>query len=452
MNDNKHYIPIGRKINMNGFRFLALVMIVLSTVAGAFALTPDYSTGTQPFVTIDKIEVNGVELDKTSPVYTEREEELVVDVFFTGNPFGKCTSNDSNACYDARISAEISGYEYSEVRDSEGQFEVEPGVQYKKTLRLKLPNDMPSSDNLQLEVELKDDDDVVGIRFPIRVQEIRHKLNIYDVVFNPLNNVQAGQPLFTTVRLENLGDNTESSIKVSVSAPALGLQTSEFVDKLLTLESENNNVDEDADDAATTNDLMLLIPSNTPEGDYNVVVSVEYNRGRSIEQQAYKLHVRGIQTTQTPQTSVLVSVDSSSQKVEAGKGAVYKLNIANLEMRAQTFTVDVTGVTDWGTVRVEPQNVIVQADGTTDAYVYVSPKEGTTGVKTFTVKVMSGNTAVAEKNLSLEVAPNNGVDAKTMLTWTFVALLAILVLLVIVVLVKKLAKKDSDGVEGQTYY
>jgi len=433
---------------MKNFRLFAIVVLVLSIFATS-VYADDFATGIS-------VEVNNQVADANSPIYLEREGEVVVEVYFTGNPLGKCTSGSRNSCYDVRVSAELEGYEGGDVRDVEGPFEVESGVQYRKVLRFMLPEDMPASDDKTLYVNIRDDDESIEKTYSVRIQEVRHNLNVFDAVFNPTNNVQAGQPLFTTVRVENLGDNTESSIKVTVAVPALGIQTSEYVDKLLTLSDESDNEDEDADDAATTNDLLLMIPQTVQEGDYNVVVTLDYNRGRSHEQKTYTMHVKGV--AQTPQTqsrepSAVVNVDNQAQRAVEGQGAVYKFNVANLGQQAASYSFEVIGTSDWATIRVDPSALIVQPDSTADAYVYIAPKENVEGIKTFTVKVKSGNTIVAEKNLSLEVtASESKTDAKTILTWVFAVLLIILAILILIILVTKLTRKEDKGIEGQTYY
>ena len=314
---------------------------------------------------------------------------------------------------------------------------------------------MSASDDLDLNVEVKDDDDFVLASFPVRIQEPRHSLNVFDVVFNPSDNVQAGQPLFTTVRVENLGDNTENSVKVTVAMPELGIETSEFVDKLATSQDENDDEDDNADDSATTNDLLLMIPANTAEGDYDVVVTLEYNRGHSTVEETYTMHVAsGSQFPLMPgvtTTGIVVNVDSQTQRVNEGQGAVFKFSVANLGTQPGMFTFEVVGLEDWATARVDPTSLVVQPDNTGEAFVYVAPKEGAEGIKMFTVKVMSGENVVAEKQLSVEVAKSAGASAKTVFTWLFVVLLAILVILVVVVLVKR-GQKDETSIEGQTYY
>ncbi len=443
---------------MKGFKTFAFIMLVLTLLSSSAVFANVNYFNKDPltsFVNVDHIEVNSQVVNDFSPVYLEREQQVQVAVYFTGNPNGVCTSGNNNVCYNTRVSAELDGYEYGDVRDITPNFEVEKGVQYRKVLSFKLPADIQSSMDLTLRVEIKDENDLVVASYPIRLQEIRHKLNIYDVIFNPTSNVQAGQPLFTNVRLENLGDNVESSIKVTVAIPALGLQTSQYVDRLTTLQATNNDVD--TNDAATTNDLLLMIPQNVLEGDYSVVVTADYNREASSVQKTYTMHVKGTQVViQNPvvnQVATTVNVDSQVQKVEQGNGATFKFSVGNLGQQATAYTFTVVGADAWANTRVDPSTVVVQANSASDAYVYVAPKPDTTGLKTFTVKVMSNNVVVAEKNLSVEVSEaKKGLDLKTVFTWVFAVLLVILVLLVIVVLVKRFASKENKGIEGQTYY
>ena len=434
---------------MKTFGLFAILILVVSL----FGVVAQAAPG--DFVTDLRVKVNGVNADSNLPVRLERGQQVAVEVFFTGNPLGRCQVGEDNPCYDTRVEVEIQGYEYSEVRDVEGPFEVEPGVPDRKVLMFTLPDDMPASDNLNLNVEIKDDDELVSVVYPVRIQEVRHRLNIFDAIFNPINNVRAGQPLFTTLRVENLGDNLESSAKVTVAIPALGIQTSEFVDRLGTVQN-NQDEDNEVDDASTTSDLLLFIPQGTLEGNYDVVVTLEYNRGFSTEERTYTMHVVGSEQVQnvpeTSNTGVLVNVESETLKVNAGEGAIYRFSVANLGRQASNFRLEVTGANSWANVRVDPMTLTVQPNGAEDVFVFVAPKEGVTGLKAFNVKVLSGSQVINDSQLTLEVVQaENTVSSKQVFTWIFVVLLAILVILVIVVLVKKASSKQG-GVESQTYY
>lgn len=461
---------------MKGFRLLAFMLLVLTLVSSSIMaityvpLMVDYgSNSSSSFINLDSVKVNGQTLASSGPtgavshvIALDRGQEVVVELQFTGNPQGVCTTRTNNPCYNVRASAEINGYEYGEIRGSIGPFKVEPGVQYMKTIKFRLPEDMPANKDVNIVIQLDDENNLIFLhRYPVRIQLVRHSVNVYDVIFNPLNNVQAGQPLFTTIRIENMGDNKESSVKATVAIPALGIQTSEYVDKLLSDGGRNPTNDRDADEAATTNDLLLMIPQDAKEGDYKVIVALEYNRGASLEKKEYLMHIKGAQALTPPLPTIenkglVVTVAAQAQKVNSGEGAVYKFSFANLGQQATTYSLEVLGTSDWATIRVDPTNVVLQSDGTADAYVYVAPKEDVVGVKSFTVKIKNGNNVLQEKNLSLEVvkAESNVADVKTIFTWIFIVLLGILVILVIVVIVKNLTSKNTPGkgVEGQSYY
>ncbi|MEK6948385.1 MAG: hypothetical protein AABX19_04035 [Nanoarchaeota archaeon] len=455
---------------MKSFRIFALAMVlvlVLTSVVSAnhvpgFPLVGHTGSvsavdSRAPDFTIQKVEVDGTVLSAGSALYVERNSIVNVDVWVRGNDvFKQCTDNRGKSCYNVKVKAFIGGYEYGEVEDVSAPFQVLQGAVRPIHLTLKIPSDIEASDDYTLRVEVFDDDqstdDSLATKksYILRLEEIRHSVNIFDTLFNPSNYVQAGQPVFVTVRAENLGDNIEDSVKVTVSVPQLGIQTQEYIDQLETSQSQRNS---DRNDGFTSNDLVLMVPQDAKEGTYDVIVRLDYNRFHSFEEQKYTLHVRASQVAIQPST--VVSVDTLAQKVEAGKGAVYKLSVANLDKVAQSYTVEVTGTDGWANVVVTPMTLTVQPDSTSEVNVYVAPNEGFTGSKAFSVKVKTGNNVVTEKNLSLEVTPKAVASdtTKRVLTIVFVVLLLVLVLLAVILLIKKLTEdKDDKGVEGKTYY
>ena len=460
-----------KSLRLFAFVIFATLMLVSSAIAAHDPRGPlvghfgnfvnQVQPSNVPDFSITKVEVDGTVASKTGAVFVERGSTVIVDVWVKGNDaFRKCQDNRARSCYDVKVKAFIGGYEYGDVEDSEGPFEVEPGVTYHKTLRLVIPEDIEASDDYTLRVEAYDDDQstddssTTRAAFTLRLQEQRHKVAVFDTLFNPSTNVQAGQPVFVTVRVENLGDNIEDSVKVTASVPALGLQAQSYVDELETDQNDVVRFLNTVNDAATSNDLVLLIPEDTKEGDYEVVVRVDYNRFHSSEEQRYKLHVRPTQS-RSEAGNTLVNVDSLAQKVSSGQGAVYKFTVANLGKDAQTFTVELTGTSDWANTRVDPMTFAVQPDSTSEVNVYVAPKEGASGTKSFSVKVKSADKLVTEKNLSLEVGPSavsSNDTVKKVLTVVFVVLLLVLVLLAVILLIKKMTEDKEEGVEGKTYY
>lgn len=431
----------------------AMLVLMLALVSVTFVSAASFS--------IDRVDVNGITATgNLNNVELHRGQVVPITVWLSGNA-------DVN---DVRVKAYLSGYEYDEVEVVSDIFRVAENGAYIKHLTLRLPNDMSSSKLYDLHVVATSSNEEVRESFKVSVEEDRHLLNVYDVIMNPFNNVQAGQPLFVTVRVENMGAHVEDSIKATVSIPELGVQTSEFVDQLVI--GTDDQYDETfyvtKRDATTTNELMLNIPEDAKEGDYQVHVTLNYNRGHGALAQAeqigdekvYTLHVQGAKAqVVVNNVNALVNVDSSNQRATAGQGAVYKVSVANLGREAQAFTVEALGVSNWGISRVDPQSVIVGADKTGEAFVYVSPSESTqAGLKTFTVLVkdQAGN-VVAQKALTLDVAGaavttvSDFGTLKQVLQVAFVVLLAILIILGIVLVAKRLGGRDESA-EGQTYY
>ena len=410
-------------------------------------------TSTTPSFQLDRVEIDGEDVTARTnqgfAIEVERGQTLPIDIFLLGH---------ANS-YDVTLRAYIGGYEYGTLEDETPIFEVENGLSYHKKLNLVIPQDIRASDEYNLYIEAFDETNSVRYSYKLKIQEKRHDVNTYDVILNPPSNVRAGQPLFASVRVENLGDNIEESIKVTISIPELGVSTSEYVDQLITENDLNQNrIVYARKDSASTNDLMLLIPENAKEGDYQVKTTVEYNRGHSKQESVQTIHIKGKASTPSIMDKDVVNFESTTQSTELGKGAVYKLSIANLGTQAKTYTIELNGVSSWGTSRVDPQSQTVLAEKTADFTLYINPNEGTqTGTKTFTavIKDDEGN-SVSEKalNLTINSATEDSKDTlKKVLEVAFVVLLIILVIVGLVVLVKRLGGDEpEETVEGKTYY
>ena len=432
------------KFSMIGF-ILLLVTSILSGLSGA---------------TSHSFEVTSVEIDDHEiiipsasfpTIHVERGQNLPVKVFFRG------VRNTE----DVRLRAYIGGYEFGTIEDESDIFEVFNGVSDSERVVLKIPKDIDASDNYTLNVELFDDDTSQRYQFKLRVEESRHAVSVFDVILNPPTNVRAGQPLFASVRVENLGARTEESIKVTVSIPALGVAASEYVDMLITEEDVRDLRDQKIvfgtrRTSTSTNDLVLLIPEDAREGEYEVKTVVEYNRGHTKEESTQKIMVKGArQSPAAPSVETVVNIDATAQSAEVGKGAVFKVSVANLGAEAKTFMVELAGTAGL-TTRVDPQTQTVAAEKTADFNVFVSPNEGAQpSARTFTVTVKdSQGSVVSEKALTLNVAAAEDSDTlKNVLEVAFIVLLIILVIVGLVVLVKKLGGEEpEEPVEGKTYY
>ena len=433
-------------------KILTLVFVLLVSLVAVQAA--DYA--------VNNVEVDDINAASAQAVYVQRGSTVDVEVFLTGN------SNITNdKVDDVRVKVWIGGYEYGDVEYTSDIFEVEENVSYKKTLKLDVPEDIDASKDYTLHVEVYDDINVIDNVYTLRVQEARHQLRIRDVMFNPSSTVEAGQPLFATVRVENMGDKKEENVKVILSIPALGLTTRGYIDELAAHEDTDTSEDnEDEEDSGSVSDLYLVLPKDAKTGIYDVVVDVEYSRGHETESETFPIAVKAKEVEQvtsvTPslKETVVITVDSQTKDVSKGKGAVYKVLFANLGQTAKTYTLNVESIS-FGATRVDPGVVSVAKDGTAEAYVYVSSNENTNpGIYSFKLRVNEGAELVKEVSISsnvVEEEKKTGVDAKTVLEGLFILLLVILIVLGVIVAVKrsKGAKQTGKPEEPhleQSYY
>jgi len=252
-----------------------------------------------------------------------------------------------------------------------------------------------------------------------------------------------------------------------MSISELGLSNSVFIDELVNDRTENDRTrtrNDNEESSASSDELFLRLPKNA-KGEYELKISVDYNRGNSVEEKTYILLVSPSKeptTGETPsEVSTVVTVDTTKQEVEQGKGAVFKFMFANLGDASKTYTLDVTGVNDFGTYRVDPQSVTVAKDQTGELALFVAADEDASkGVKNFNVKVMEDTKVIKQASLSVDVKESKAVadpwsNIRTGLEVGFFILLIILVILGLVIAARRMGRKDnleepSNGT--QSYY
>jgi len=424
--------------------FLVLVISMIVYANAAHALT------------IQEVKVDGVELASDSQiVHADRGETVDVTVQLKGG------STDEES---VRVKAWIGGYKYDEVEDVSSQFKVLADTVYVKNLELEIPEDIDSTEDYTLHVEaygpLGDEVEYDSLVFTLRVTPVQDLLNIQDVVFNPGLYVDAGNPLYAKVRLENTGDNKQEDIRVSLNIPALGISVRDYVDELVSEETcDISDCDDDEETSATSNELMLKIPENTKEGTYELQVLVEYDRLHESVQKTYLLNVKGKELVdETSQINRIVSVDTATKEIDQGKGVIYRFTLANLGSSTETYTVETSGLDTWATSRVDPALVTVASDNTGELFVYISANEdAVAGLHMFSVKVKSGDTTVKEFNLGAdvkEVAKASKFGLASILWIVFAVLVIVVAVLGVILLVKRSREDNAEepSTEAQTYY
>ena len=270
-------------------RLLVALMVVLSIFSVAV------SADTSSNYVVDRVYVDGMDIASYT-VDIERGESQTLDIYLTGT--GETT--------DVNVRAWIGGYEYDDVLVASDMFKVEDGVSYKKVLTLNFPEDLNTEQDYTLYVEIYDDMDIVTYQGTVHVDSVRHLLDIQDVVLD--SNVDAGDYTTAIVRLENMGDNKEEDIKVTISIPELGIEKSTFLDELT-----NNEIDNEDEESSGDVSLTFQIPADAESGSYDVDVSVSYNNGYDTVESTDSISVEAAPVEEVAEDStVTVVVEDTS--------------------------------------------------------------------------------------------------------------------------------------------
>ena len=426
---------------MSKNKFLSIMfLIALIAVSGIVyaAVSTDYRIR---YVSVGGVSAEGnmIEIERGSTV------EVKVEVEGTGN----YTDN-------VKVRAEIGGYEYDSVYDVTEPFVVENGIVKRFTLKLNIPDDIDPAGTYKLYVRIFDANNYVEEDYNIYVREQRNKLNVMDVILYPSDYVEAGKVLFGKVRVENMGYKKQEDIKVVMSIPELGLSTRDYIPEL----SPEDDVRSDEEDSDSSYELFLKIPANTPSGIYNVKIEIDYNRGHDVEVKNIPIKVIGAQIVpgvpgveQPPIISGvqgIISVDTLNQNVAQGDAVVYRVMIANLGNQVLTYSLDVSNIQSWGTLRIDPAFLTVQPGSTGEMLVYIRANEdAVVGRHQVNANVKIGNTVIKSFTLDTDV-----VEGKTIASWQsvksvlqilFIVLVVVLVILALVLVFNKLRGSNNEN-------
>jgi len=428
---------------MKNLRTLSVLMLLLVSMLAVGVQASPFTD-----IQVDEVSIEGTELDpapQTNWLDLERDQEIEVRVELTG-----LADID-----DVEITAFISGYEYNDyepMSDSTHVFDVDQDITYIKKLDLKLPSRV-EEDKYLLRVIISDRvGQEIILNYQLKVDVPRHALEIKDVVFSPEEYVQAGRALLTTVRVKNVGEQDEDSVKVSVKVPALGISASDYIDEI------------EADDSTTSEELYMRIPPCTQPGEYSAIVEVEYDEGFETISTTETITVLAGDACVVPGESTddgrtLITLSTETQDVARGEGAtVFPLTITNDGTETKTYIVSIEGADEWATTRVSPSNVVVLDGGETQTiFVYVSAaRESTLGEHMFSVSISSAGKDLEQIPLTANVVSSGfsfGWDnVKKALEIGFVILVIVLVVLGLIIAFSKLRGSDDDDISGQTYY
>ncbi|MDP3918799.1 MAG: hypothetical protein Q8Q35_02760 [Nanoarchaeota archaeon] len=454
------------------YKLMGLVLVLLVGLVGLTSLvSADSDLYDITEIAVDGITVweDSVTLDVATGV--ELDNELEIEVYIDG------TGMDTDACYDidtgydcpidVKVKVWLGGYEYDDIEVTSATFDIEPGVSYRRTLTLELPEDMDvEEDNLYtLYVEVFDDENDERASVDLFTERPRHSLKVQDVVYD--SSVDAGDMLPVEVRIENLGETKEEDIRVDVSlVDAEGnvvASDAEYLDELAAWELDNED-----EESSESIDLLLSLGDNLKTGSYDLVVELSYNRGHDSLELKSSVYLTGVEEEEVVEgveapkgPRVTITLSSDDLDVVAGEDATFTLTFLNTGDRAESFTVDVQGISQWAESAVSPSSVLVDAGQTKDVTVSLAVDESASGINGFSVLVLNQQgRLIKDVSMSAEVAEADvGLlsDSGSMLKVGFIALIVLVIIVGLIIAFRRLNDDDDDDdplepKEGKTYY
>ncbi len=354
---------------------------------------------------------------------------------------------------DIEVEAKIGGYEYSDyesLSDSTPLFNIAAGTTKYVNLEVTLPNRLEKETYwLRLRVLDKNTPALESV-IQLAVEPTRHGIGIADVSFSPSSTIKAGRTLLATVLLENVGEDDEKDVKVTVSIPALGVSATEFVDVIGT---DNYNVESE-----DVEQMWLPIPATAAEGDYEVVVTAKFDDLRETVTKRMNVHVVADERFQPVEDKLVLAVGPESQNVAAGGKATYGVALTNAGARSKAYVLEVVSG-DWGSATVSENLIVLEPGRNKVVYVDVAVAQNTqAGEYIASLAIKSGSEVLETVPLKAMVtvpATKQSVgpaDTGSLRNGLEIALIVLVVLLVIVGLIVGFSRLRKDNEEEQTYY
>ena len=420
------------------FLLTAALVVLMSMVAINASAIP---------VMLQSVKIDGTDLDASGVTTLDLER---------GQTFNLNVNTISNqSLRDVEITAFISGYEYNDVNPisaTTSTFDMAVNTNYVKKMQLTLPSNV-QNDNYKLRIIVSDRNGATStFQYNLLISRPRHDVEIKDVILNPSDSVQAGHALLASVRVRNYGQMDESSLKATVSIPALSLSAVHYLDQL------------DSENATTSEELFLRIPNCATPGLYTVKTTVTYDEGYSLASKDSTILVSaGDLCTQNGNSGSqnngqsIVTFGAEMQEISVGQGgAIYPVTIQNTGSTQKTYIVSVEGA-DFADFKISPSNVITLPGGQTQtAYIYMTAKPtANAGLQTFVVTVKAdadSKQAVLKANVKTGAAtkPMYSISIQNAVIAVFIVLVVILIILGLVLAFSR--KSDSDNESKGKYY
>src|SRR3989344_2463963 len=302
--------------------------------------------------------------------------------------------------------------------------------------------------NVPVKVQVKSDVDVDNVQVETVLRGYDHDDMVEDIT--DTFDMKAG---VASVRIQNTGQKDEKDIQVKVSIPDLGVSATSYLDEI---EKEDDN-----DDAKTSEEMFLRIPTDAKTGVYTVKAEGIYDDGDEKVTKEEQVRVVADSTQQKPaepasQDKTIITLVSDVQNANAGSEASFPLTITNAGSNSKVYTIMVDGAS-WATFRVNPTNVLVVDAGdskavTVNAAVAANAAAGT---QSFMVTVMADGKVLKQIPLKVNVsgaATKDGASLKKVLEVGLIVLLILIVVIGLVLGFTRNREESGENTDDKSYY
>jgi len=380
---------------------------------------------------VERIDVNGQRLADGDILQVENGETVDVSIRFEA---------EQNVD-DARLQTFIEGYEHATIEDSTEIFSAREGRTYVKDMSLELPDDMDSEQDYKLRIAGAND--LSGLtyeEFDLYVDTQRHRVDIDDIEMTPSGGVEAGQNMIANVRMNNRGQMSQQSVKAIFEVPELGIKESNYISNL------------DSGEVATSDDLLVYMPSDAEEGEYTAEVTVEYNNGYDSTTEEYTVNV--LSPTVEQEEDIVLSY-RDQEEIVAGEDNEIEVVAANPSDVSRAISI-ASANNDWADVDVSPSMAMISG-GSDRAYtITVTPDSDVEGERDLELDLKEGDELKSTFTINTNVVA--GEEEPTELNLVNIAIAALLVLAIIILLalivaiVKRRGRREEDDFDREEYY
>ena len=270
------------------------------------------------------------------------------------------------------------------------------------------------------------------------------------------------KPQVVVVEREEPVVEEENDILVRAAIRELGIEDSNFIGELVTLQQEEEERFLFEEEAQGQVGLVLRMPTDAPAGDYTLEVTIEYNRGHSVVTETRTIFVQGAK--EEAEVETILNIDTTTKQAQVGEEVIYTVTIANLGTEKGVYSLSLDGLGTSLEGIVQPGFLTVLPDSTGQVTISVTPTEDAEARDyAFVANILLGTEVINQINLRTkvlkaeEVAQSTGVSAKTVLGIVFVVLVLVLIVLGVVIAFRKdngdeNGSDDGSAAQAQTYY